>query len=90
MRRDEEEDKGGMIIAHINGNINIYAGNSQCCDLINGLMANLNKSAAFPNVAYNNLHRIREAYITTSMKYQYEGFSRLCKLQRTAVLQGLI
>ena len=24
-----------------------------CCDLINGLMANLNKSAAFENVAYN-------------------------------------
>ena len=67
------------------GNITIYAGNSQCCDFINGLMANFNKFAAFTNVAYDNLHRIREAYITKS---QYEGFSRRCKLQRTAVLPG--
>ena len=31
VRRNEEEDEGGIIIAHINGNINIYAGNRQCC-----------------------------------------------------------
>lgn len=53
--RRDEEDEEGMIKVPINGNINIYAGNSQHCDLIYCLMANLSMFTAFANVAYKNL-----------------------------------
>ena len=44
-----------------------------CCDLINRLMANLNKFAAFENVAQQSTES--EWAILKVTKSQYEGFS---------------